>query len=291
MPASQCFPPRDRNSRARFCGLVLLCFIPLATVAQQLPPQTDECSLTSPGHCVLDIAKDQKAFVTSPARVRKKDFLWLVPLAGATGAAYAFDREALEHVGTDPTRMKNFGTASNFTGIYLPVAAGGVAWLAGNLRHDDHLRETGTLAIVAMADTAIFTTVMKYAADRVRPQSTGLGNESGEFWPDGRHYGSATSFPSGHTANAFAVAHVIADEYPGWKVKLAVYSVAAATGFERVAAREHFPSDVLIGGAVGYLIGGYVFDHHSSRSKAHLTISPIMARRGAGISVHLFPSR
>jgi hypothetical protein len=32
---------------------------------------------------------------------------------------------------------------------------------------------------------------------------------------------------------------VIADEYPGWKVKLAVYGLAAATGFERIQGREH----------------------------------------------------
>jgi membrane-associated phospholipid phosphatase len=43
------------------------------------------------------------------------------------------------------------------------------------------------------------------------------------------------------------VAHVIADEYPVWK--LAVYGLAAATGFERIQGREHFPSDVLVGGA------------------------------------------
>jgi membrane-associated phospholipid phosphatase len=86
------------------------------------------------------------------------------------------------------------------------------------------------------------------------------------------------------------MAHVIADEYPGWKVKLAVYSLAAATGFERVEARKHFPTDVMIGGAVGYLIGGYVFDHHSTRSKARLSVSPILARRGAGISLQFLPA-
>jgi membrane-associated phospholipid phosphatase len=85
------------------------------------------------------------------------------------------------------------------------------------------------------------------------------------------------------------VAHVISKEYPGWKVKLAVYSLAAATGFERVQGREHFPTDVLVGGAIGYFVGGYVFDHHSTRSKTHVAFAPMVGRGGAGVSVQITP--
>ena len=290
MQSIQSFAHQHGSIRALVSVLIFSGLVPAAGFAQQLPLQPDQCSLSSPGHCALDIAKDQRGILTSPARIRKKDFVWLVPVAAATATALGFDREALEHVSTDPARMNHFALASNFTGIYIPVAAAGSAWLVGHFRQDDHLRETGSLAMLAMVDTEIFTTFMKFGADRVRPQPSGSGHESGEFWPDGRYFHSATSFPSGHTANAFAVAHVIADEYPGWKVKLAVYGLAAATGFERVEARQHFPSDVLIGGAVGYLIGGYVFDHHSMRSKSHLSVSPILARGGAGVSLRFFPS-
>ena len=270
--------------------VVLFCLLAVSGFAQQLPVQAEQCSLSSPAHCAWDVAKDQRGIVTSPARIRKKDLVWLIPMAAATATAFGFDREALEHVSSDPARTNHFATASSVTGFYIPMATSGSAWLAGHFRHDDHLRETGTLAALAMADTAIFTTFMKFGSDRVRPQPNGVGHESGEFWPDGRYLHPATSFPSGHAANAFAAAHLIADEYPGWKVKLVAYGLAAATGFERVEAREHFPSDVLVGGAVGYLIGGYVFDHHSMRAKSHLSVSPILARRGAGVSLQFFPS-
>jgi hypothetical protein len=33
-----------------------------------------------------------------------------------------------------------------------------------------------------------------------------------------------------------------------------------------VIAREHFPSDVFVGGALGYLIGGYVVRRRSTES-------------------------
>lgn len=49
---------------------------------------------------------------------------------------------------------------------------------------------------------------------------------------------------------------------------------------ERVAGREHFPNDVLVGDAVGYFIGGYVFDHRSARSKTHVVVAPILGHGG-----------
>lgn len=230
------------------------------------------------------IAKDEVGILTSPARIRKKDLTWILPLAAATGTAFAFDRKALHTIGTDPSTVNNFRTASDFTGIYGPVAAIGAFSLAGAIKHDSHLLETGVLAGEAMADTAIFVEMAKYATNRVRPTATGVASESGEFWPERTPYPAGDSFPSGHTAVAFAFAHVIADEYPSWEVKLAVYSLAAATGLERLGGREHFPSDVLVGGAAGYLIGGYVYNHHAA-SKNHFALTPIVGGKTVGASL------
>jgi membrane-associated phospholipid phosphatase len=266
--------------------LVLVCILPLVSYAQQLPPQPEQCTFSSPGRCAAQFSKDQKGILTSPLRLRKKDLVWLAPVAAATSAAFIFDRSALDHVSTDPSPVNGFRTASDFTGIYIPVAAAGAALLGGTIRHDEHLRETGALAMTAMIDTQLLTTFIKYSTDRARPSATGATPSSGTFWPNGHSF-AADSFPSGHTANAFAVAHVIADEYPGWKVKLAVYSLAAATGFERVAGREHFPSDVLVGGALGYLVGGYVFNHHSTRSKTHVAFAPMFGHGGGGVSLQI----
>jgi len=241
----------------------------------------------APRRCAVGLAKEQKDMITGPFRLKKKDLLWLTPAMAATGVAFAFDRSAMDHVSTDLARVNAFRTASNLTGIYIPLAAAGTALLGGTIHHDEHLRETGMLAMTAMVDAQLLTTMIKFGTDRARPAANGTIAESGTFWPDGKHSSSADSFPSGHTANAFAVAHVIADEYPGWKVKLAVYGLAAATGFERVGGREHFPSDVLVGGALGYLVGGYVFDHHSSRSKTHIAVAPMFGHGGAGVSLQI----
>lgn len=282
----------------RVCGRfsrVVVVLLPLASFAQLTPPPSDQqsssksqtCAFSSLGRCVGGVARDEKAIVTAPLRVKKRDLFWLTPFALTAGTALAFDRQTLDHVSTDPSRVNQYRAASNWTGVYLPVGAAGTALLAGTFRHNEHLRETGILAMTAMADTQLLTTFLKFGTARERPRANGLGPEAGTFWPDGKHNSTADSFPSGHTANAFAVAHVIANEYPGWKVKLAVYGLAAATGFERVAGREHFPTDVLVGGALGYLIGGYIFDQHSARSKTHVSLSPMLGRGGAGVSMQI----
>ena len=314
MQSIQKFSRRPGPLCVRISRVALIGFLPLVSFAQQTQPPTDSipvlsaqesssktaqvdvpaqpgsqaapCAMLSPGRCFREMAKDQRGIMTSPMRIEKHDLKWLLPGAALVGTAFALDRTALQSVSTDSTRVNDYRRASNLTGIYIPVAAAGTALFAGTVRHDEHLRETGALAMTAMADTQLLTSFLKFASDRARPQATGLTSQSGSFWPAG-HLSSADSFPSGHTANAFAVAHVIADEYPGWKVKLAVYGLAAATGFERIQGREHFPSDVLVGGAIGYLVGGYIFDHHSSRSKTHVAFAPMVGRGGAGISLRI----
>ncbi|MBV8053539.1 MAG: phosphatase PAP2 family protein [Acidobacteriaceae bacterium] len=210
---------------------------------------------------------------------------WLLPLAAATGTAFAFDRKAVNQISTNPSQVSAFRTASNFTGIYAPVAGLGAAWIAGTITHNDHLRETGLLAGEALADAGLFTEMLKYATNRVRPGATALPNESGEFWPEHFSYPAGDSFPSGHTTLAFAFAHVVADEYPRWEVKVAVYGLAAATAVERLGGREHFPSDVLVGSAAGYLIGGYVYNHHSASAKRRIMVNPLVGGGTVGGSL------
>ena len=280
----KCLP---RNFYVSAIPVILLVLAPIMSMAQQFPMQPDNCELNMPGRCAAVIARDQIGILKSPFHIKKRDLKWVLPFAAATVTSFGFDRKALDQIGTNPSQVNAFRTASTFTGIYVPVAGVGASWLIGHFTHNDHLQETGLLAGEALADTAIITEMMKYATNRVRPGATGLPLESAEFWPERMSYPAGDSFPSGHAAIAFAFAHVVADEYPSLEVKLAAYSLAAATGLERLGGREHFPSDVLVGGTVGYLIGGYVYDHHSKASKSHLTVVPLVGGKTVGASLTL----
>lgn len=61
------------------------------------------------------------------------------------------------------------------------------------------------------------------------------------------------SFPSGHTATAVGLAIALSTLYPrGWWLFMAI---AALSGFQRIESESHFLSDVLVGAAIGCLVG------------------------------------
>jgi membrane-associated phospholipid phosphatase len=54
----------------------------------------------------------------------------------------------------------------------------------------------------------------------------------------------------------------LADEYPSLLNRLLIYSAATGVSLTRVVGQQHFPSDVVVGSAAGWLIGHYVFKRH-----------------------------
>lgn len=81
--------------------------------------------------------------------------------------------------------------------------------------------------------------------------------------PDGTKY----SFPSGHTAEAFAGATLLATEYgKNYKwVPYAAYGTAATVGILRMANNRHYISDVLFGAGLGILSTKIAYWTHQYR--------------------------
>lgn len=70
--------------------------------------------------------------------------------------------------------------------------------------------------------------------------------------PDNSNY---VSFPSGHTAQAFAAATFLSEEYK-YKYKwmpYVSYGIATSVGILRMVNNKHYISDVLVGAGIGYL--------------------------------------
>ena len=77
-----------------------------------------------------------------------------------------------------------------------------------------------------------------------------------------------------------------------WKESMNRRTLALAVSASRVTAREHFPSDVLVGGTFGYLIGGYVVRHHAAGDGASaFFITPLVdqSTRTYGLHVEFTP--
>jgi membrane-associated phospholipid phosphatase len=247
------------------------------------------CDISSLGRCIKDLLGDQAGIWTSPLRIRKRDLLWLLPLGAATGAALATDSRASAALGFTATNRirysKDFSDAMEDTAW---ATAGGL-YIIGKITHNEHARETGVLSVEAAIDATIVAEVLKLATDRLRPN---VPPNTGPFWQDST-YTTNGSFPSGHSVAVWSVAKVISDETPGnvW-LHIGLYLAATATAVTRVTAQEHFPSDVLVGSAIGYLVGGYVYRHHSAadgREGSPIQILPFTdaATRSAGLAVSL----
>jgi len=199
-----------------------------------------------------NIALDQKAMWTSPRHLRLSDADWLAPLAGVTAALLASDRSLSKALPQSPSFVSKSSTFSNYGLASLGGAAGGL-YLWGMMTHDDHKREAGLLSGEAAVDAVAVTSVMQFAFGRERPQ---VGDRAGGFWRGG------TSFPSDHSAAAWATASVIAHEYPGPLTKLLVYGLAAAVSASRITGQDHFPSDVVVGSVIGWFAGEHVYRAH-----------------------------
>jgi hypothetical protein len=71
--------------------------------------------------------------------------------------------------------------------------------------------------------------------------------------------GGKQSFPSGHASSAFAAASLINDN-SGGVMGVSAYGLAALTGYSRMDAQRHYPSDVLAGAAIG-ILSAQLLDH------------------------------
>ena len=252
---------------------------------QNLPPAPDTrpCDLDALLVCVKHVAEDEKGIVLSPLRAPVENYLWIVPFGVAAGVGIHYDTEAIQDLGVHPSRESKFNTLSDVAGLYAPFAASGGGYILARMRQDDYLKETAVLSAEAMADAGILDETLKYALDRENPQ---LNNAKGGFWPGGpKSWPNSPSMPSEHAMNVWAFAHVVAGQYDGIATKAVVYGVASTVSVSRVLARQHFPSDVLVGSTFGWLIGGYVLHHRSLEHGSLVDLSTVETPLGSGVQV------
>jgi membrane-associated phospholipid phosphatase len=202
--------------------------------------------------------QDQKSIWTSPAHLKTSDTKWLLPLTAATFFAFKKDQQISHRLATYPSLQKKSLKFSEIGGP-LPVfgAAGGLLAL-GKFTGKDRMTDTGFRGLQAVGYANAVMHVIKPLTDRRRPGDGG----NGHFWTGGE------SFPSGHAMQTWALAKVVADEYHDKPlVKFGVYGLAAGVSFSRMGGQRHYASDVLIGSALGYLIGKFVMRHHSDKTR------------------------
>lgn len=201
-----------------------------------------------------NILHDQAAIWTSPLRIRSADAAWLLPLGVSSAALIATDGRTSFAV-RDKQKLVDVSHAVSYPGSgYGSTGIVSAFYLIGLARHDKRARETGLLAAEALIDASLVSVTLKGITQRPRP----LYDDS-----RGRFFRGGTSFPSGHAAGVWSIASVVADEYKHRPlVRFGAYGLATAVSVARYTGRNHYLSDSLVGGAIGYGVGHYVYRKH-----------------------------
>lgn len=240
---------------------------PSAATTDSLPDAPQPHSQTDLGirAVPVDVIKDQGTIWTSPFHLHRADLKVVIPLALATGAAIATDKTTLrDGVSLDPAFNNNNTNASNVM-IGGFIAAPVILYGVGHFQDNEHARETGLLGAEALLDGVIVEQGMKLVFWRERPYQD---MERGKFFQSSA--GIDSSFPSSHSVLVWSAAAVIAGEYHNPWTQALVYTGAAGISFTRLMGQQHFPSDVLVGSAAGWLVGHYVYKHrHHYESRRH----------------------
>jgi membrane-associated phospholipid phosphatase len=203
------------------------------------------------------VFSDQRSIWTSPFHTSRKDIKWWILFGGATGALIAADKSLEKNV---PAASSQFVTVSNrisdVGSAYSLIPISAAFYFIGSGTHEERFRETGLLSFEALLDTGVVVEALKLVADRSRPyQDSAKGRF--EDNPSGRW---SSGFPSGHSISSWALASVVAHEYPHpLIIPIAAYALAATVAAGRVGARQHFPGDVVAGSAMGWFIGDFVY--------------------------------
>jgi hypothetical protein len=231
---------------------------PLPRPSKENPGEDREVSLRK---LPMNFLHDQKDMWLFPLELGKgRHWLPALFITGGTGVFIATDPQTMPHF-RQTTDFHGFNRVFSTTGTGAAIAVvPAVFYGVSLLRHDSYDQGSALFAGEAVADDAILMVVMKAIARRARPTEfpvTGPYNDT-FFHSNSSFFGKGTSFPSGHALMAFSVATVFARRYKEHRwVPYLAYAAASAIAFSRITTGAHFPSDVFVGSALGFVIARY----------------------------------
>jgi hypothetical protein len=194
------------------------------------------------------IGQDQKHLYLSP--FEPHNFKWDAFVLVGTGALVAADSHIEPHISN--AHFQAYQNTSNAALYGLAASVGGM-YLYGIKTNQPHARETGDLELETLVNTFLVYTPLQLIFARQRP---GEGAGNGDFF---KHHAINTSFPGGHAMFTFAMASVLADEYPKTWARILAYGAATTVTVTRFLARDHYASDMFVGAALGTAIAENVF--------------------------------
>jgi membrane-associated phospholipid phosphatase len=209
-----------------------------------------------------------------------------IAAAGVIAVGSILDRKAYERSvklreREHEQRAKNFERLGT-NGAVLAVLGG--FYVAGSMGNTESMYVAQDGLASSLIASAVITPALKLIVGRRRP-SENEGSLHLKPFSD-----KNSSFPSGHTTQAFVLASTIASHYDQPWGKGLAYGLATMTGAARVYHGAHFASDVAVGALIGAYVGSTVAAYNTARrtnTGSRLSIMPTIAPRAFGIVMQM----
>jgi membrane-associated phospholipid phosphatase len=205
-----------------------------------------------------NVLLDQKEIWTSPFHMHKSEAPWWLGFGALTATLIATDHHTSTLLENSKGQVAWGNNLSKIGAAYtlLPLVAG--FYTFGVLDENPKARETAVLGGEALLDSLIVVSVLKPIAGRNRPNAK---DDPGNFFDGG------AGFPSGHAIETWSLASVISYEYGHTKlVPIIACALAGVVTTSRFTAQQHYASDLVAGGAMGWFIGRYVWKTHQDHA-------------------------
>ena len=225
------------------------------------------------------LGSDLKQEFTAPFHFSLKDWRTVGAVALVGGTLFLIDeptqRYALRVRDSSATVRNVSKYVTRFGGPYEAYILAGLG-AYGFIFNNEKIKTTTLLATQAYITGAAMESFLKLLSGRQRPyyynprEIEAEPKFHGPLSSGKDIYGHKinSSFPSGHTTVAFAVATVFAMEYKDRPlIPLISYSAATLIGLSRITENKHWITDVFFGGVLGYFTGRLVVNNYHRYAK------------------------
>lgn len=240
-----------------------------------------------------DVRGDVLNVVGAPFQLDRSDALQLAGAGGlVVGIMAGLDRPAARRFPeSSGTNVAAIATPASAPGRWydrvgpdrVALSTVGAFAVTGLALRNKQFTRTSFNLVEAMVLTKAATGFFKGLAGRTRPYANANPWDVNTAAFSSQH--QLKSMPSGHTSRAFAIASVVAHDYPQWYVQIPAYTFAASAGVQRIRSGNHWLSDVVVGGALGYLIGRTVARDGRPKSEGRVTYDPIVGGNQLGLRI------
>ncbi|MCG3119138.1 MAG: hypothetical protein ALAOOOJD_01469 [bacterium] len=211
---------------------------------------------------IKTVGSDVAYVVTSPSRLTTKGGLELLAFSAVTTGlilraddkideelaleGYEFSSQPLKELAKLGQIYDDIKPANFALGLTATTLAGGL------VLRDKKLLQTSRLLAESVVLTQLFTAWSKGVFGRARPYTDHGPHDFNLFRFDQSE--DFKSMPSGHVSSVFALMTVIAKQYDHWYVEIPAYTFAVSVALQRMTSRNHWASDTMVGGALGYWV-------------------------------------